>query len=38
VPLCFVGPNVLNALVEKFNLTPIGTPEGDLKPMGAFQV
>jgi hydroxylamine reductase len=27
----FVGPNVLNVLVEKFNLTPIGTPEEDLK-------
>jgi hydroxylamine reductase len=29
----FVGPNVLNVLVEKFNLTPIGTPEEDLKAM-----
>jgi hydroxylamine reductase len=27
----FVGPNVLNVLVEKFNLTPVGTPEEDLK-------
>jgi hydroxylamine reductase len=29
----FVGPNVLNVLVEKFGLTPIGTPEEDLKVM-----
>jgi len=27
----FVTPNNLNFLVENFNLTPIGTPEGDLK-------
>jgi hydroxylamine reductase len=27
----FVGPNVLNVLVEKFSLTPISTPEEDLK-------
>lgn len=27
----FVTSNVLNVLVENFNLTPIGTPEGDLK-------
>lgn len=29
----FVGPNVLNVLVEKFNLTPISTPEEDLRNM-----
>ena len=27
----FVSPNVLNFLVEKFNITPIITPEEDLK-------
>jgi hydroxylamine reductase len=27
----FVSPNVLNTLVETFNLTPISTPEEDLK-------
>ncbi|MEI8356258.1 MAG: hydroxylamine reductase [Deltaproteobacteria bacterium] len=27
----FVSPNVLNFLVENFNLTPISTPEADLK-------
>ncbi len=27
----FVSPTVLNVLVEKFNLTPITTPEADLK-------
>ena len=27
----FVSPNVLNFLVEKFNITPITTPERDLK-------
>ena len=27
----FVTPNVLNFLVENFNLSPIGTAEGDLK-------
>ncbi len=27
----FFSPNVLNILVEKFNLTPISTPEQDLK-------
>lgn len=27
----FVSPNVLNILVEKFALTPISTPEADLK-------
>ncbi len=27
----FLSPNVLNILVEKFNLTPISTPEADLK-------
>jgi hydroxylamine reductase len=27
----FITPNVLNFLVEKFNVAPIGTPEGDLK-------
>ncbi|MDR2901184.1 MAG: hydroxylamine reductase, partial [Treponema sp.] len=27
----FVSPNILKVLVEKFNLTPISTPEADLK-------
>ena len=27
----FVSPNILNVLVEKFALTPISTPEADLK-------
>ncbi len=27
----FISPNVLNVLVEKFNLKPISTPEADLK-------
>ena len=27
----FVSPNVLNFLVEKFNIAPISTPEADLK-------
>jgi hydroxylamine reductase len=27
----FVSPNVLNVLVEKFNIKPISTPEADLK-------
>ena len=27
----FVTPNVLDVLVKNYNLTPIGTPEGDLK-------
>jgi hydroxylamine reductase len=27
----FLSPNILNVLVEKFNLTPISTPEADLK-------
>jgi hydroxylamine reductase len=27
----FISPNILNVLVEKFNLTPISTPEADLK-------
>lgn len=27
----FISPNILNALVEKFNITPISTPEQDLK-------
>lgn len=27
----FLSPNILNVLVEKFNLTPISTPENDLK-------
>jgi len=27
----FISPNLLNVLVEKFNLTPISTPETDLK-------
>ena len=26
----FVSPNVLNFLVEKFNIAPITTPEADL--------
>ena len=26
----FIGPNVLNVLVEKFNIAPISTPEQDL--------
>jgi hydroxylamine reductase len=29
----FVTPNVLNVLVEKFNIAPIGTPEEDLAAM-----
>ncbi len=29
----FIGPNVLNVLVEKFGLTPISTPEADLAAM-----
>ena len=29
----FIGPNVLNVLVEKFNIAPVGTPEEDLKVM-----
>jgi hydroxylamine reductase len=29
----FLSPNVLNTLVEKFALTPISTPEADLKKM-----
>jgi len=27
----FISPNIRNALVEKFNLSPISTPEADLK-------
>ena len=27
----FVTPNVLDVLVKNYNLTPIGTSEGDLK-------
>jgi len=27
----FVSPNVLNYLVENFNISPISTPEEDLK-------
>jgi hydroxylamine reductase len=27
----FISPHILNMLVEKFNLTPISTPEADLK-------
>jgi hydroxylamine reductase len=27
----FITPGILKVLVEKFNITPIGTPEGDLK-------
>jgi len=26
-----VTPNILNVLVENYNITPIGTAEGDLK-------
>jgi hydroxylamine reductase len=29
----FISPNILNVLVEKFNLTPISTPEADLNKM-----
>ncbi|NLK41402.1 MAG: hydroxylamine reductase [Planctomycetes bacterium] len=29
----FIGPNVLNVLVEKFNIAPISTPQEDLKAM-----
>ena len=29
----FIGPNVLNVLVEKFNIAPITTPQEDLKVM-----
>jgi len=29
----FVGPNVLNVLVENFNITPTGTPAEDLEAM-----
>jgi hydroxylamine reductase len=27
----FVSPNILNVLVEKFNIMPIQTPDEDLK-------
>jgi len=27
----FISPNVLKALVDKFGITPISTPEADLK-------
>ena len=27
----FISPNVLDILVEKYNITPISTPEEDLK-------
>ena len=27
----FISPNILNVIVEKFSLTPISTPEADLK-------
>jgi hydroxylamine reductase len=27
----FISPNVLNVLVENFNIMPIGTPDEDLK-------
>jgi len=27
----FISPNILNVLVEKFNIMPIGTPDEDLK-------
>jgi len=29
----FISPNVLNLLVEKYNIGPIGTPEEDLKKL-----
>ena len=29
----FVSPNVLNILVKNYNITPIGTPDGDMKKM-----
>ncbi|MDD3440146.1 MAG: hypothetical protein PHU50_01695, partial [Kiritimatiellae bacterium] len=29
----FVSPTVLNVLVEKFGLTPISTPDEDLKAL-----
>ncbi len=29
----FIGPAVLNVLVEKFNIAPITTPQEDLKVM-----
>ena len=29
----FISPNILNALVDKFSLTPISTPEADLQKM-----
>ena len=29
----FLSPNVLNLLVEKFHISPISTPEGDLKKL-----
>ena len=29
----FLGPNVVNVLVEQFGLTPISTPEADLAAM-----
>jgi hydroxylamine reductase len=27
----FITPNILNVLVEKFNIMPINTPDEDLK-------
>lgn len=33
----FVSPAVLKVLVEKFEIKPIGTPEGDIKEMLGFQ-
>ncbi|MDD2443615.1 MAG: hydroxylamine reductase, partial [Desulfotomaculaceae bacterium] len=27
----FISPNVLNVLVDKFNIKPISTPEADLE-------
>ena len=30
----FISPNVLNFLVENYNITPISTPEEDLKKLG----
>ena len=29
----FISPNVLKVLVDKFGITPISTPEADLKKM-----
>ena len=29
----FISPNVLNFLIEKYNIAPITTPEEDIKAM-----